>query len=64
MDLQLRPGTPEDAEACGRICYEAFVSISERHAFPAEVPSLEVGVGLVSMLLNVEFRSVRVAHAA
>ena len=28
MDLKLRPGRPEDAEPCGRICYEAFAAIA------------------------------------
>ena len=27
MNLTLRPGTPADAERCGAICHEAFMSI-------------------------------------
>ena len=49
--LYLRPGRPEDAPACGRICYEAFRSISGRHNFPADFPSAEVATGLLSGLL-------------
>ena len=51
MNVKLRPGTPEDAETCGRICYEAFGAIARKHAFPSDIPAPEVGVGLVSMLL-------------
>jgi predicted N-acetyltransferase YhbS len=52
MDLKLRPGTPEDADACGRICYEAFGAIAKEHSFPPDIPAPEVGVGLLSMLLG------------
>jgi GNAT superfamily N-acetyltransferase len=51
MDLKLRPGTPEDAEECGRICYEAFSAIAREHGFPPNIPTLEVGVGLISWKL-------------
>jgi predicted N-acetyltransferase YhbS len=50
-DLILRPGRPEDAAACGGICYEAFRSISDRHNFPSDFPSAEVATGLLSGLL-------------
>jgi GNAT superfamily N-acetyltransferase len=39
MPLTLRPGTPDDADRCGMICYEAFKSIAEHHQFPADFPS-------------------------
>lgn len=51
MDLKLRPGRPEDAEACGRICYEAFTAIARKHNFPPDVTA-ETGTGLLSMLLG------------
>ena len=34
--LTLRTARPDDAEACGRICFEAFRHIAERHAFPPD----------------------------
>src|SRR2546425_3342942 len=37
--LVLRPGTAGDAEACGRVCYEAFRTLAERHGFPPDFPS-------------------------
>ena len=52
MDVKLRPGIPEDADACGRICYEAFGAIAREHSFPPDVPGPEAGVGLLSMLLG------------
>ena len=51
MDLKLRPGMPEDAEACGQICYEAFTAIARKHNFPPDVTA-ETAVGLISMLLG------------
>jgi GNAT superfamily N-acetyltransferase len=52
MEVKLRPGTSADAEACGRICYEAFDAIARKHTFPTDVPSPEAGVGMLSMLLG------------
>ena len=51
MDVKLRPGTPEDAEACGRICYDAFATLAAAHCFPCDFPSPDVATGLVSALL-------------
>ena len=52
MDLKLRPGTPEDAPACGRICFEAFDTIARSHGFPSDFPSPEAGIGALTMLLG------------
>src|SRR5262249_18724532 len=48
----LRPGKPEDAETCGRICYDAFKAISEHHNFPPDFPDPGAAVGLLSFLLS------------
>jgi len=59
MNLVLRPGMPEDAEVCGSICFEAFKAISSEHNFPWDLPSAEVGIGLVrGLLTNPRFHSV------
>jgi GNAT superfamily N-acetyltransferase len=59
MAVKLRPGRPEDAEACGRICYEAFKTISEAHNFPPDFPSPEVAAELLAWVLGHKgFRSV------
>jgi predicted N-acetyltransferase YhbS len=51
VDVKLRPGTPEDAEACGRICYDAFATLAAAHGFPCDFSSPDVATGLVSALL-------------
>ncbi len=52
MDVNLRPGKPEDAERCGVICYEAFKNISEHHNFPPDFPEPGIAIGLLSQLLS------------
>jgi GNAT superfamily N-acetyltransferase len=49
---RLRRATPEDADICGRICYEAFAAISSQHNFAPELPAPEAGVGLLRMLFS------------
>src|SRR3712207_4325167 len=51
MDLTIRPARPEDATACGQICYEAFGTIAGQHNFPGDFPSPEVAAGLLAGLL-------------
>ena len=51
MNAILRPGTPEDATACGAICFEAFKAIANEHNFPWDFPSVEVAAGLMNLLL-------------
>jgi predicted N-acetyltransferase YhbS len=48
----LRLATPDDAAACGRICYDAFNAINTTHGYPPDFPSVEVTVGLLRMLLE------------
>jgi len=43
----LRPGTSEDASACGVICFEALKVIASEHNFPWAFPSAEVATGLI-----------------
>ncbi len=50
--LVLRPGTAGDAEACGRVCYEAFRTLAERHGFPPDFPSATHAAALMSGLLG------------
>jgi L-amino acid N-acyltransferase YncA len=46
--LVIRQATAADAEACGKICFEAFASLAARHHFPADVPSPEVGAAILA----------------
>jgi GNAT superfamily N-acetyltransferase len=50
--VKLRPAVPEDAEACGRVFYEAFVGINEQHGFAPEVPTVEWATGVLSMVFS------------
>lgn len=52
METIFRPGTVEDAKACGAICYEAFKTIAEQHHFPQDFPSVDTAVGLLTMVLS------------
>lgn len=48
----LRPGSADDATACGQICHDAFAAISAQHGFPSDFPSAEVAAQLLSGLLG------------
>jgi Acetyltransferase (GNAT) family len=50
--LVVRRATPADAEVCGRICYEAFDSLSTRHNFPSDFPTPEVPVRVLSTMFS------------
>jgi len=50
--VQVRRAATEDADRCGRICYEAFAAINDQHRFPPDLPSAEVGAGLLRMMFS------------
>jgi GNAT superfamily N-acetyltransferase len=52
MTIQLRSMRPEDVEPCGRICYEAFKGISDKHNFRPDFPSAEMATGLIGWLFS------------
>lgn len=52
MSEVLRPATPEDVPACGRICFEAFGAINAAHGFAQDFPSAEVAAGLIEMIVR------------
>ena len=51
--IKVRPAIPEDAQACGRICYEAFKNIAEKHGFPPDIPKADIAI---------QGMSLRIAH--
>ena len=51
MGIKLRPGTAEDSEVCGEICYRAFKTIAEKHNFPPDFPSPELATTLLAEFL-------------
>ena len=57
--LRLRPGRLDDANEAGRIIFEAFATIAEKHGFPPDFPSVDVGrTSAASFLSNPGFYSV------
>lgn len=48
--VEIRRAKPEDAALCGDICFQAFAVINRQHGFAPDLPTVEVGVGLVRML--------------
>ncbi len=52
MNIKLRSGTPADAEICGRICYDAFRTISEAHGFAPDFSAPEVATGLLTWMFG------------
>jgi predicted N-acetyltransferase YhbS len=51
-DVRIRPAGPEDAEACGRIIYEAFKGIAGRHNFRPDFPSADAATQLAHLFIN------------
>jgi predicted N-acetyltransferase YhbS len=52
MAIRLRPVTPDDAEACGRIIHEAFKGIAERHNFRPDFPTVDIAVEFAHFFIN------------
>ncbi|MFN8632320.1 MAG: GNAT family N-acetyltransferase [Chloroflexota bacterium] len=50
--VRLRPPHSDDAQECGRICFEAFGAISGQHNFPNDFPNVEAATGVVGMLIE------------
>src|SRR5215470_688916 len=51
-DVVIRIATPEDAPACGQICYDAFSTINTAHGFPCDFPEPEASIRLLSMMFS------------
>jgi GNAT superfamily N-acetyltransferase len=52
MDISIRPAMDNDTNACGRICYEAFRTLNERHGFPPAFPSVEIATRRVRSFIQ------------
>lgn len=50
MTVQIRSMRPEDVERCGRICYDAFTGIADKHNFRHDFPAPESAIELMQML--------------
>jgi GNAT superfamily N-acetyltransferase len=51
-DIVVRIATPEDSAVCGRVCFDAFSTISAAHGFPCDFPGPEACTGLLSMMFS------------
>ena len=51
-EIVVRTAVPEDAAACGQICYDAFAAISTAHGFPSDFAGPEATTGLLSMMFS------------
>jgi predicted N-acetyltransferase YhbS len=50
--LRLRPGRVEDADNVGKIIFEAFSTLAEKHGFLPDFPSVDVGRAVASSFLS------------
>ena len=48
----IRRASAADAEVCGRICFEAFTALANRHNFPPDFPAPEVAIGVLSAMFS------------
>lgn len=49
--MNIRPVTTADAENCGRVLYEAFCGIADRHNFPHDFPNPEAARQMADMCI-------------
>jgi ribosomal protein S18 acetylase RimI-like enzyme len=50
--IVVRPAEERDLSECGRICFEAFAALSDRHGVPHDFPNTAVATSVVEMLFN------------
>jgi predicted N-acetyltransferase YhbS len=48
----IRRANPEDAELCGRICFEAFGTLADKHNFPRDFPVPEMPIHVLSTMFS------------
>jgi predicted N-acetyltransferase YhbS len=52
MDVTLRRAVPADIPECGRILYEAFAGLADRHGFPHDFPSVDAATASMRSLIS------------
>jgi GNAT superfamily N-acetyltransferase len=50
--LVIRRATPAETEVCGRICFDAFTTLANKHNFPADFPAPEIPVHVLSTMFS------------
>src|SRR5579864_1144001 len=51
-DVVIRRATPDDAEVCGEMCFEAFATLANTHNFPPDFPAPERAIHVLSMMFS------------
>ena len=46
--LRLRSGVIDDAKKTGKIIFEAFSAIADKHGFLREFPTIDIGINVAS----------------
>jgi GNAT superfamily N-acetyltransferase len=54
VKLETRPVSPDLVPELGRICYQAFKDISDRHGFPSDFPSESLATTIIGSLVHGE----------
>src|SRR3984957_10440293 len=52
--VQLVPAEPQHVPELGRICYEAFKDIADRHGFAPDFPSVQAARKVIGMMVERE----------
>jgi len=52
MKTTIRECLPEDASACGEICFTAFKTVANHHNFPEDFPNSEVATNMLTGLIT------------
>lgn len=52
MKINIRPMAQGDVERCGRICFDAFKTLADRHNFTPDFPSPEFSIQLASSFFS------------
>jgi predicted N-acetyltransferase YhbS len=50
--LMIRRATPADAEVCGRICFDAFAMLANKHNFPPDFPNPDIPIHVLSTMFS------------
>lgn len=48
----IRRATPADAAVCGRICFDAFATLANKHNFPPDFPASDQTTNVLSMMFS------------
>jgi GNAT superfamily N-acetyltransferase len=50
--LVIRRATASDTEVCGRICFDAFTTLANKHNFPPDFPAVEIPIHVLSTMFS------------